>query len=405
MFLTRPRGLFTLERVRAAFASRVAPSIRPDVIQEQADMARKARAAVCRSWESPIGVEEIEVESPRRDEVMIRLHACGVCHSDLSAATGVIPFPPPLVVGHEGAGEVVEVGEGVTEYQVGDRVVTTFVTMCGRCAQCASGHPVRCETKGSAMTTLPDGTVRTRDLEGNDLNVFSGCGVMAEYATLHVNNLVRLDAQVPMDRAALVGCAVMTGAGAVFNTARVEPGSTVVVLGVGGVGLNVIQAARIAGARQVIAIDRAADKLEMAREFGATDVLEANEDAVRSVRKLSGGGVDYAFECVGLGAVVEQAYGCLGKGGTAVVVGVAPIKDKTTVGTLSLPADEKTLTGSWFGSARPRKDFPKLFALYESGQLKLDELVTRTYTIEEAPEAFADMQAGRTAARGVIVFD
>ncbi len=368
-------------------------------------MARQARAAVCRSWDEPIGVEQIEVESPRRDEVMIKLHACGVCHSDLSAATGVIPFPPPLVVGHEGAGEVVEVGEGVSEYAVGDRVVTSFVTMCGRCRQCQRGHPVRCETSGKALLSLPDGTVRTRDQDGNDLNVFSGCGVMAEYATLHVNNLVKLDADVPMERAALVGCAVITGVGAVFNTARLEPGSTAVVFGVGGVGLNVIQGCRIAGAHQVIAVDMAADKLELAKQFGATHTLEVADDIVKQVRKLSGGGVDYAFECVGRGAVVKQAYGCLGKGGTAVVVGVAPPDDKTTLTTLSLPADEKTLTGSWLGSARPRWDFPRLFSLYEAGELRLGELITQTYRIDQAPAAFAEMAEGRSAARGVIVFD
>lgn len=366
-------------------------------------MTQTARAAVCRDWNQPIGVEEIQVEPPRRNEVMIRLHACGVCHSDLSAATGVIAFPPPLVLGHEGAGEVVAVGEGVTDFQPGDRVITSFVSMCGTCRYCNAGRPVLCETVNSALTTLPDGTVRTHDGDGNALNVFSGCGVMAEYATLHVNNVVPVTDDVPMDRAALVGCAVMTGVGAVFNTAQMEPGSTAVVFGAGGVGLNVIQGCRIAGARQIVAVDMSEEKLETARQFGATDTVLADDKAPKAVRKLTGG-TDYAFECVGRGAVAEQAYASLGKGGTVIIVGVAPRDDMTRIRTLSLPAEERGIRGSWFGSARPRYDFPRLFGLYASGKLLLDELVTQRYTIDQAPRAFADMEAGRNA-RGVILFE
>ncbi|MFV8836025.1 Zn-dependent alcohol dehydrogenase [Aquisalimonas sp.] len=367
-------------------------------------MTQTARAAVCRDWNTPIGVETIQVEAPRRNEVMIRLHACGVCHSDLSAATGVIAFPPPLVLGHEGAGEVVALGDGVTDFSIGDRVITSFVSMCGTCRYCNAGRPVLCDTVNTALTTLPDGTVRTRDADGNDLSIFSGCGVMAEYATLHVNNVVPVTDDVPMDRAALVGCAVMTGVGAVFNTAQLEPGSTAVVFGAGGVGLNTIQGCRIAGARQIVAVDMSEEKLETAKRFGATDVVVADDKVHKAVRKLTGGGADYAFECVGRGAVAQQAYNCLGKGGTVIIVGVAPQSDMTSVNTLSLPAQEKGIRGSWFGSARPRYDFPKLFGLYASGQLLLDELVTQTYSIDEAPKAFADMEAGRNA-RGVIVFD
>ena len=366
-------------------------------------MPQTARAAVCRDWNQPVGVEDIQVEAPRRNEVMIRIHACGVCHSDLSAATGVIPFPPPLVLGHEGAGEIVEVGEGVTEFSIGDRVITSFVSMCGTCRYCNAGRPVLCETVNTALTTLPDGTVRTRDADGNTLSVFSGCGVMAEYATLHVNNVVPVTDDVPLDRAALVGCAVMTGVGAVFNTARMEPGSVAVVFGAGGVGLNAIQGCRIAGARQIVAVDMSEQKLETAKHFGATDVVLADDKAAKAVRKLTGGGADYAFECVGRGKVAEQAYASVGKGGTVIVVGVAPREDMTSIRTLSLPAEERGIRGSWFGSARPRYDFPRLFGLYASGALMLDELVTQTYTINQAAQAFADMEAGRNA-RGVITF-
>jgi S-(hydroxymethyl)glutathione dehydrogenase/alcohol dehydrogenase len=368
-------------------------------------MSQRAKAVVCREINQPVVVEEIEVESPRRNEVMIRLAACGVCHSDYSVTTGTIPFPPPVVLGHEGAGIVVEVGEGVTDLAVGDAVVSAFVSMCGKCRYCQTGRPQLCDQAAKAAYTLPDGTVRTKDLKGNPLNIFSGCGVMAEVATLHADNVVKIDRDIPLDRAALVSCGVMTGVGAVVNTARVEAGSVTVVFGAGGVGLNAIQGCAIAGAAMIVAVDTSDAKLEMARTFGATHVLNARteENVVKALRKITGGGADYAFECVGYGEVAAQAYGALRKGGTAVVVGVASQKDTTTVRTASLTFEEKTLTGSYFGSARPREDFPRLLALYRSKRLKLDELITRTYRIEEAPQAFADLAAGRNA-RGVIVF-
>lgn len=367
-------------------------------------MTQTSRAVICRELNHPVVVEEIQVDAPKRNEVMVRLHACGVCHSDLSATTGVIALPTPLVLGHEGAGEVVAVGEGVSELSVGDRIITSFINMCGQCGPCQSGRPVLCDSASKALWTLPDGTVRTRDGKGDDLNVFMGCGVMAEYATMHVNNVVRITEDVPMDRAALVGCGVMTGVGAVTNTARLEPGSTAAVFGVGGVGLNAIQGCRIAGARQIIAVDMSEEKLEMAKTFGATHTVLADAGTHKTIRKLTNGGVDYAFECVGSGKVVESAFSSLGKGGQVIVVGVAPGDDRTTVRTLVIPAEEKAIRGSWFGSARPRRDFPRLLGLYASGELKLDELVTHRYSVDEAPQAFADLEAGRNA-RGVIVFD
>jgi S-(hydroxymethyl)glutathione dehydrogenase/alcohol dehydrogenase len=366
-------------------------------------MARKAKAVVCRELNKPVVVEEIAVDSPQRGEVMVKIAACGVCHSDLSATNGTIPLPPPLVLGHEAAGEVVEVGEGVASLKAGDHVVSSFIYMCGACRFCAAGRPVLCLEQGKALTTLPDGTLRTRDAAGKPINIFSGCGVMAEYATLHVDNLVKIDPRVPLDRAALVGCAVTTGVGAVFNTAKVKPGSSVAVFGCGGVGLNVIQGARIAGAGRIIAIDTIQAKLDMARQFGATDVLLGKEDPVKALKKLTGGGPDYAFECVGNGELAATAYRSIGRGGLAVVVGVAKPGDSTAVRTMTLPFEEKTLTGSYFGSCVPRIDFPRMLALYMGGQLKLDELITRRYRVEEAAAAFADLESGRNA-RGVIVF-
>jgi S-(hydroxymethyl)glutathione dehydrogenase/alcohol dehydrogenase len=368
-------------------------------------MSRKAKAVLCRELNKPVRVEEISVDAPRRGEATIRVGACGVCHSDLSATNGTIPMPPPLVLGHEAAGEVVEVGEGVSSLAVGDHVVSSFIYMCGKCRFCALGRPVLCLEQGKAITTLPDGTLRTRDREGKPLNIFSGCGVMAEYATLHVDNLVKIDPKIPFDRAALVGCAVTTGVGAVFNTAKVTPGSSVAVFGCGGVGLNVIQGARIAGALRIIAIDAVEAKLEMAKKFGATDVLAAKpgEDVSKILKKMTGGGPDYAFECVGSGELAAAAYRSIRRGGLAVVVGVAKPADSTSIRTMTLPFEEKTLTGSYFGSCVPRNDFPRMLDLYLGGKLMLDELITRRYSIAEAPQAFADLESGRNA-RGVIVF-
>jgi S-(hydroxymethyl)glutathione dehydrogenase/alcohol dehydrogenase len=369
-------------------------------------MDRPARAVVCRTLNEPVVVEDIVVEGPRRGEVTIKLAACGVCHSDLSATNGTIPFPPPIVLGHEGAGLVVEVGEGVTEFAVGDAAISSFVSMCGKCRYCATGRPQLCDQSAKALYTLPDGSVRTRDAAGRPLNVFSGCGVMAEFATLHVDNVVKAPTDVALDRCALVGCGVMTGFGAVCNTAKVWPGAVAVVFGAGGVGLNAIQGCVVSGAAVVVAVDTSDAKLDMARLFGATHVVNAatEENVVRRLRQLTDGGADFSFECVGLGAVLAQAYGCLRKGGMAVMVGVAGPKDQTTIRTSTLTFEEKTLTGSYFGSARPREDFPRLLSLYRAGRLKLDELITRRYPIDDAPGAFADLASGRNA-RGVIVFD
>ena len=368
-------------------------------------MTQQARAVICREVGKPVVVETVSVDAPQRGEVMIKLAACGVCHSDLSVTNGTLPLPPPVVLGHEGAGSIVAVGEGVSGFALGDHVVSSFVSMCGKCRYCQTGRPQLCDQAAKAGFTLPDGTTRFKDAAGKPLNIFSGCGVMAEYATLHVDNVVKIDAAMPLDKAALIGCGVMTGVGAAVNTAGVEPGSVAVVFGCGGVGLNAIQGCAIAGARIIVAVDTADAKLEMAKQFGATHTVNSKgeENVVKTLKKLTEGGADYAFECVGFGEIAAQAYGCLRKGGTAVVVGVAGPKDTTTIRTATLTFEEKTLKGSYFGSARPQQDFPRLIGLYRSGRLKLDELITRTYGIEEAAQAFTDLAEGRNA-RGVILF-
>ena len=366
-------------------------------------MARTAKAALCRAHNTPVVIEPVTVDGPKRGEVMVKLGACGVCHSDLSAITGTIALPLPLVLGHEGAGVVEEAGEGVSGLMKGDHVIFSFIYMCGRCRFCVSGRPVLCLEQGKALTTPLEGTPRVRDARGEPLNIFSGCGSMAEYATVSAENLIKIDPKIPLDCAALVGCGVTTGVGAVFNTAKVEPGSSVAVFGCGGVGLSVIQGARIAGAERIIAIDTLQPKLEMAKRFGATDSILSTEDPTKALKKMTGGGPDYAFECVGSGELAAAAYRAIRRGGLAVVVGVAKPSDSTSVRTMTLPFEEKTLTGSYFGSCVPRVDFPRMLSLYMAGKLKLEELITRRYSIDEAPQAFADLQAGKNA-RGVIVF-
>jgi Zn-dependent alcohol dehydrogenase len=368
-------------------------------------MSRKARAVVCREHHKPVLVEEVSVDAPGRGEVSVRLGACGVCHSDLSAVTGTIALPLPLVLGHEGAGVVEAVGEGVSGLAPGDPVVFSFIYMCGKCRFCISGRPVLCLEQGRALTTPLAGTPRVHDAAGKPLGIFSGCGAMAEYATVSAENLIKIDAKIPLECAALVGCGVTTGVGAVFNTAKVSPGSSVAVFGCGGVGLSAIQGARIAGAERIVAVDTLEAKLALARQFGATDTLLAKpgEDIVKPLKKLTGGGPDYAFECVGSGELAATAYRAIGRGGLAVVVGVAKPSDTTSLRSMSTVFEEKTLTGSYFGSCVPRVDFPRMFALYLKGELKLAELITRRYPVEQAPQAFADLASGRNA-RGVIVF-
>ncbi|MEJ8851395.1 Zn-dependent alcohol dehydrogenase [Variovorax rhizosphaerae] len=365
----------------------------------------KSKAVVFRGENLTVHVEDTLVDPPGPGEVMIKMSACGVCHSDLSVTNGTLPLPPPIILGHEGAGVIAQVGQGVTDFKVGDHVISSFVNTCGKCRFCMTGRANLCDAATAAPMALYGGHVRTADASGKPLWVMAGCGVMAEYATLHENSVVKISQDAPLDRCALIGCGVMTGWGAVCNTAQVEAGSTCVIFGVGGVGLSAISGCVAAGASMIIAVDMLASKLEMARTFGATHVVDASRspDSVKEVRTLTDGGADYAFECVGHGDIVAQAYGSVRKGGTAVVVGVARPDNTTTINTASLAFQEKTLKGSYYGSTRPRYDFPRLVNLYQAGKLKLDELITQRYSIDQAPQAFDDLAQGRNA-RGVIVF-
>jgi S-(hydroxymethyl)glutathione dehydrogenase/alcohol dehydrogenase len=364
------------------------------------------KAAICYEHNQPVRVDDVTLDPPRRDEVRVRLAATGVCHSDFSFVTGLLRGKLPCVLGHEGAGVIEEVGEGVGHLARGDKVVLSWVTPCGRCYFCRLAKPHLCEVGERINKTnrMPDGTTRVHK-DGQELNVFSAIGTMAEFAVAPANAAVKLPPDAPLDKCALLGCAVTTGVGAVFNTARVTPGSSVAVFGAGGVGLNVIQGASIAGAERIVAVDAHPAKLELARTFGATDVVDASkEDPVESIRALTAGrGVDYAFEAIGTKRTVEQAFEATRKAGTCVVIGLGSIKESVSLNLFFLPLLEKRLLGCWYGSADVHRDIPRLLSLYRSGKLKLDALVTRTYALEEINEAFAAMNSGANA-RGVILF-
>jgi S-(hydroxymethyl)glutathione dehydrogenase/alcohol dehydrogenase len=364
------------------------------------------KAAVCHELNVPVRIEDVTLDAPRRGEVKVRMVAAGVCHSDLSVTRGIIRMKLPIVLGHEGAGVVEEVGEGVAHLAPGDKVVLSWVTPCGACFYCRMGKPNLCELGEKINNTnrMPDGTSRVH-LGAQDLQVFSAVGTMAEYAVVPAAAAVKVPADAPLESCALLGCAVMTGVGAVFNTAQVVPGSSVVVFGAGGVGLNAVQGAAIAGAERIIAVDPVPGKRELARTFGATHAIDpAGGEVVKQVQALTGGrGADYSFEAIGRKDTIEQAYAATRKAGTCVVIGLGSIKETVSLNAFLLPLFEKRLLGCWYGGANVHLEIPRLLGLYRAGKLKLDPLVTRTYTLSQVNEAFADMTAGLNA-RGVIAF-
>jgi S-(hydroxymethyl)glutathione dehydrogenase/alcohol dehydrogenase len=348
-------------------------------------------------------VEEVSLDPPKAGEVLVKMAATGICHSDLSVINGTLPLPLPMVVGHEGAGVVDQVGEGVTNVTPGDHVVLSFQPSCGQCFFCIRSEPHLCSI-GPPHGRMLDGTARVR-FQGNEIGVMQFLGNMAEYAVVPAMSVVPIDKEVPLRSAALVGCGITTGVGAVINTAQVPPGATVAVLGCGGVGLSIIQGARIAGADRIIGVDLADNKLEMATRFGATDIVDASGDPVQKVKELTNGiGVDFAFEAIGLPTTIVQTYGMARRGGTAVVVGAGKITDVASFSALLLFSESKTIKGCYYGNVNARVDFPKLIDFYRHGKLDLDGMVTNTYRIDDAVQGFADLEKGVNA-RGVIVFD
>ncbi len=354
------------------------------------------KAAVLTEAKKPLVIQDVEIADPGPGQVLVKTGASGVCHSDLHFIDGLWPVPTPAVLGHEAAGTVEQVGEGVTYVEPGDHVVLLFVPFCGVCSYCTTGRPNLC----------PQGRSRTPTLRIGDKSVapFLSMSSFAEYMVVPEGGVVKIPKDVPFASAALVGCGVMTGVGAAINTAKVAPGSACAVIGTGGVGLNVIQGCALAGAERIIAIDINTNKLEMAREFGATHFIDASkEDPVAKVRELTEGGADYAFEVIGLPEAITQAFDMARPGGEAIVVGMAPIGSEAKI---SAPAflGEKVLRGCVYGSTRPRYDMPRIISLYQAGKLKLDELVSRTYPLEGINDAFAALKNGEVA-RSVITFE
>ena len=358
------------------------------------------KAAVLRGPD-PLSIEQVDLDSPEAGEVLVKIHSCGVCHSDLGVIENTAEsLETPSVLGHEAAGVVEEVGPGVVNVQPGDHVIIAFAPSCGRCYYCVRDMENLCERR-DYPDRGPRGPRPRRHVDGVPVTQGVGVAGFAEYTIMPEYGVVKIRKDAPLDTVCLLGCGVTTGIGAAINTAKVEPGSNVAVIGLGGVGLGIIQGARLAGASRIIAIDLLDGKLEQAPQFGATDVINArNVDPVQAVRDMTDDRLDYAFEAIGLPLTVEQAFGMIRRGGTAVAVGV-------NRGTVSIPGNdflrEKKLIGSFYGSVSIHADIPRLVDLYMSGKILLDEMVSRRRPLEEINEAFDDMKAGNVI-RSVIDF-
>jgi S-(hydroxymethyl)glutathione dehydrogenase/alcohol dehydrogenase len=367
-----------------------------------------AKAAILSGLEQPLAVREIELEAPHAGEVKVRLAASGVCHSDLSVQNGTIPLPTPIVLGHEGAGVVEEVGEGVTSVKPGDHVVLSYVPQCGSCYSCQRGQGFMCEKAGAAVTGgMLDGTSRVKDSDGSNLFVMAHLGTFSEISIVPEISVVKIDNDVPLKLASLLGCGVQTGVGAALNTADIKEGDTVAIIGCGGVGLNAIQGARIAGASEIIAVDQNETKLQMAKEFGATTGINAKEkDPVSAIFDLTGdrAGVDVAFEVIGLQQTIEQAMQITRRGGETILVGVPRLDVNLSINpAFQLVYTGKTIKGCWYGSSNVQQSVPMLLDLWKKGELKLEELISRTIGVDDINEAFEAMKGGEVA-RSVIEY-
>jgi S-(hydroxymethyl)glutathione dehydrogenase/alcohol dehydrogenase len=360
------------------------------------------KGAVMHAFNEPLKIESMTLKPPREDEVVVKVVASGVCHSDLSVIHAKIPMPPPCVLGHEGAGIVEEVGKGVKDLKPGDHVVMAWVQPCGKCHFCVGGHGHLCEA-GIQSAMMGEEFVFEKD--GAPIARMAGVGSFADHTIVRASAAIKIPTDVPLDRACLVGCGVMTGVGAAINTAKVAPGETVAVFGCGGVGLNVIQGAALCGAARIIAVDVVDSKLELAKKFGATDTVNGKAtDGPTAIRELTDGlGVDYAFEVIGSPAVIAQAYMALKRGGKVVVVGVPGMGEEVSIPAFSLPLEEKGVIGSLYGSANLHRDMLKLIDLYMRKRLKIDELISRTIKLDDVNAAFAAMEKGEVA-RSVIKF-
>jgi len=358
------------------------------------------KAAVCYEFAKPLTIEEVELTPPQKGELKVRIVATAICHSDIHDIKGELGGKTPFVGGHESAGYVEEVGTDVTSVKPGDPVVVTLLSSCGYCFYCRTGMPHLCMNRWR-----PDAEIHLRNKEGQPLRPMGAVGGFAEYAVVGESQVAQVPSEMPLDSAALLSCGVITGYGAVVNRAKVRPNNSVVVVGIGGVGINGIQGAAISGAYPIIAVDVLDNKLEAARKFGATHSVNANQDdAVEVVRKLtSGRGADYVFIMVGGVPAIKQGFSMAGSRGMTVIVGLSPMKETITFSPMEFIASEKMLTGGFMGSTNLKVDIPRLVALYQAGRLKLDELITNRYPLERINEGIESVEKGE-AIRNVIMF-
>ena len=371
----------------------------------KAAVLEKMGAATPYKKSKPLAVQAVELDPPGRGEVLVKVAAAGLCHSDLSVINGDRPRPTPMVLGHEAAGVVQELGPGVEDLSVGDHVVMVFVPSCGHCLPCSEGRPALCEPGAVAngAGTLLSGARRLHR-NGSDVHHHLGVSAFAEYATVSRRSLVKIDRELPLDEAALFGCAVLTGVGAVINTARVSAGSSVAVLGLGGVGLSSLLGAVAVGARRVVAVDLSDNKLGLARQLGATDTFNAGgANAVEEIRAATGGGVEFAFEMAGSVRAMDLAYKITRRGGTTVTAGLPPPTHTFALPQVNLVAEERTVKGSYIGTCVPNRDLPRYIELYRRGKLPVDRLMSSRLKLDEINIGFDRLHEGK-AVRQVIVF-
>ncbi len=375
----------------------------------------KTKAAVLYEMEKPMPyaesrplvIEELDLEGPGPGEVLVEIGGAGLCHSDLSVINGSRPRVMPMALGHEAAGTVREVGAGVTDLQPGDHVVFSFVPVCGHCQPCQAGRAALCEPgfEANVAGTLLNGSRRFRNAAGEPINHHQSVSGYSQFTVTMPESLVKIDPAVPLETAVLFGCAIMTGVGAVVNTARVNPGSSVVVFGMGGVGLSAVMGARAAGAGPIIAVDTLESKFDLARRCGATHTVDASkEDAVEAIREITHGGAEFAFEVVGSEKVLAQAYAATARGGSTVSVGLPHPDRKLEIQAVSLTAEERVLRGSYMGSCVPRRDVPRFISMYQAGLLPVDLLKSRFLALEDINEGFDRLERGEVV-RQVIRFD
>lgn len=358
------------------------------------------KAAVLREARTPMTIEDVSINKPGPHEVLIRTAAAGVCHSDLHFVEGLYPYPLPAVLGHESAGVVEQVGSEVRTVKPGDHVITCLSAFCGHCEHCLTGYMSRCV---SPDTKRGAGDEPRLSAKTGVMNQFLNLSSFAEQMLVHEHACVAIRRDMPLDRAALIGCSVMTGVGAVMHTSKVRPGETVAVVGCGGIGLAAIQGAQLAGASRIVAVDMIGSKLNLARHFGATDVVNAKDgDPVAQVLELTKGGVHHSFECVGLKQTAEQSFKMLARGGTANIIGMIPVGVHIELHGVDF-LGEKRIQGSVMGSNRFPIDMPRLVDFYMNGKLKLDEMISRRIKLEDVNDAFAELKTGEIA-RSVIMF-